>query len=70
MSPTDLAAIRELLALRRAGVIAAVYCDAGVLRVELLDGHVFAARHPHRYGRVLFAVEQQIAANARKAVAA
>ncbi len=63
----EIAIIRELLALRRAGVLAAVYCDAGKLRVELLDGHVFSARKPERYHRVLFAVEQQIAA--RKAAA-
>lgn len=68
MKPSEIAIIRELLALRRAGAIAVVYCDAGKLRVELLDGHVFSARKPERYHRVLFAVEQQIA-TARKAAA-
>lgn len=68
MRPGELAIIRALLALRRAGHIAGVWCDAGHLRVEMPDGHVFAARKPHRYERVLFAVEQQIAA-ARKAAA-
>jgi hypothetical protein len=61
MSPREIAILRELLALRRANAIAAVYC------VVLNDGHVFAARKPHRYERVLFAVKQQIAA--RKAAA-
>lgn len=67
MNPREIAIIRELLALRRANAIAAVYCDVGVLRVELHNGHVFAARHPHRYERVLFAVRQQI--TTRKAAA-
>ncbi len=61
MNPREIAIIRELLALRRAGVLAAVYCDAEKLRVELLDGHVFSARKPERYHRVLLAVEQQVA---------
>lgn len=69
MRPGELAIIRALLALRRAGHLVGVWCDAGQLRVEMPDGHVFAARKPHRYGRVLLAVEQQIAANARKAAA-
>lgn len=60
MNPAQIAIIRELLALRRANAIAAVYCDVGVLRVELPDGHVFSARKPERYARVLFAVRQQI----------
>lgn len=67
MTARTIAILRELIALRRAGAIAAIYCDAGHLRVEMLDGHVFAARVPHRYERVLFAVRQQIAA--RKAAA-
>ncbi len=62
MSAKEIAILRELLALRRAGVLAAVYCDAGKLRVELHDGHVYAARKPERYQRVLFAVEQHLAA--------
>lgn len=68
MHPSEISIIRALLALR-AGHLVGVWCDAGHLRVELPDGHVFAARKPHRYERVLFAVEQQIAANARKAAA-
>ena len=68
MTPAAIVIIRELLALRRAGQLAGVWCDAGHLRVELLDGHVFTARKPARYHRVLFAVEQQIA-TARKAAA-
>lgn len=67
MNPAQIAILRELLALRRAGAIAAVYCDAGVLRVELLDGHIFAARNAHCYHRVLFAVRQQIAARKKAA---
>jgi hypothetical protein len=67
MNESAIAIIRALLALRRAGAIAAVYCDAGVLRVMLNDGHVFSARKPERYHRVLFAVEQQIVT--RKAAA-
>lgn len=35
MTRSEIEVIRELLALRRAGAIAAVYCDAGVLRVVL-----------------------------------
>lgn len=61
MNAREIAIIRALLAVRRAGAISAVYCDAGVLRVELLDGHVFAARKPERYQRVLDAVEQCVA---------
>lgn len=63
MNPREIAIIRELLALRRAGVLTAVYCDAGKLRVELPDGHVFSARKPERYHRVLFAVQQYIASH-------
>lgn len=66
MRPSELAIIRTLLALRRAGAIAGVWCDAGHLRVEMPDGHVFAARKPDRYGRVLDAVRQCVVA-ARKA---
>ncbi len=63
MTPAAIAIIRDLLALRRAGQLAGVWCDAGHLRVELPDGHVYAARKFERYQRVLFAVEQQIAAH-------
>lgn len=62
MSPADLAAIRALVELRRAGHLRGVWCDAGHLRVEMLDGHVFGARKPNRYQRVLFVVEQCLAA--------
>lgn len=67
MTHAEIAILRDLIVLRRAGAIAAVYCDAGVLRVVFHDGKVIAARKPHRYERVLFAVKQQIAA--RKAAA-
>ena len=66
MSPTDLAAIRALIALRRAGFLAGVWCDAGRLRVQLPDGSAFGAR-PGRYHRVLAAVKERIAE--RKAAA-
>jgi len=61
MNENAIAIIRALLALRRAGRLRGVWCDAGYLRVELLDGHVFAARKPERYQRVLDAVEQCVA---------
>ncbi|MBK8200288.1 MAG: hypothetical protein IPK75_18230 [Acidobacteria bacterium] len=61
MNPREIAIIRELLALRRAGQLAGVWCDAGHLRVELPDGHVYAARKPERYQRVLFAAQQHLA---------
>lgn len=49
MTHAEIAILRDLIALRRAGAIAAVYCDAGVLRVEMLDGKVIGARKPSRY---------------------
>ena len=67
MNESAIAIIRALLALRRAGQLAGVWCDAGHLRVELPDGHVFAARNPQRYQRVLDAVEQCIAAGRKAA---
>ena len=62
MTPAAIAIIRELLALRRADHLAGVWCDAGHIRVEMPDGHVYAARNAQRYQRVLFAVQQHIAA--------
>lgn len=62
MNAKEIAIIRALIAHRRAGRLRGVWCDAGRLRVELVDGHVFSARKPERYHRVLFAVEQQIEA--------
>lgn len=60
----EIAIIRELLALRRAGALAAVYCDAGHLRVVLNDGRILAAR-PRTYEYLLAAVH----ARTRKAAA-
>lgn len=67
MSPAEIAAIRQLLALRRARKIAGLWCNAGVLRVELLDGHKLHAQEPRGYARVLASVELWIAE--RKAAA-
>lgn len=61
MTPAEIAIIRELLALRRAGEIAAVYCDAGNLRVVLNDGSAVGARIASRYGRVLAVVQARTA---------
>jgi len=61
MTVNEIEVIRKLLALRRSGAIANVYCDAGRLRVVLPDGYVYAARKAQRYQRVLFAVLQHLA---------
>lgn len=57
MNHAEIAILRDLIALRRAGAIAAVYCDAGVLRVVFHDGKVIAARKPSRYKLVLAIVQ-------------
>ena len=61
MTRSEIDVIRELLALRRAGAIAAVYCDAGNLRVVLNDGSVVGARRSSRYGLVLALVQARTA---------
>lgn len=48
MTRSEIDAIRELLALRRAGEIAAIHCNSGNLTVHFEDGKVLAAR-PKRY---------------------
>ena len=48
MTRSEIDAIRELLALRRAGEIAAIHCNSGNLTVHFHDGKVLAAR-PKRY---------------------
>lgn len=52
MTRSELDAIRELLALRRSGKLAAIYCNSGNLTVHFHDGKVLAAR-PKRYAWLL-----------------
>lgn len=67
MSPAEIAAIRQLLALRRARAIAGVWCDAGYLRVQHPDGRMLRAQNSRGYARVLAAAKMWIAG--RKAAA-